>query len=374
MKDELDRAIAERGEIGVQVAAYLGDELVIDTWGGIADPDTGREVDSDTLFNIFSVSKAVVSTTVHLQAEKGLLDYDTPIAEYWPEWGCHGKEKATVRDALCHRTGAPQMPDGITAEAMCDWDFMVAALAGLKPLFPAGETPAYQALNFGWILGEVVRRTDPAHRPYCTYIREELFQPLGIGDFWIGIEDAAESRVARLVDSGASISAPPDSLLAKAAPAGVGLTPAVYERPDVRRACIAATGGIANARSAARFWALLANRGELDNVRLLSPERVDAACEPRPGQDPDPVMFGAVMPLSRGGYWRHDDALPDVCPARGPRTICVPGAGGSLGWADPDTGLAVAFCHNHMRMPQKCRDHPAFEIANVIRESLGISR
>src|SRR5690606_28353889 len=95
----IQQAIREQGEIGIQVAAYHQGKLVIDAWGGIADPVSGRPVDGDTLFNVFSVTKAVAATAVHVQAEKGLLDYDAPIADYWPEWGCHGKEKATVRDA-----------------------------------------------------------------------------------------------------------------------------------------------------------------------------------------------------------------------------------------------------------------------------------
>src|SRR3546814_964567 len=115
----IDQAIAEKGEIGIQVAAYLGEELVVDCWGGLADKDSGRKVDGDTLFNVFSVTKAVASTAVHVQAEKGLLDYDRPIADYWPEFGRNGKDDVTVRDALNHHTGTPQMPLGTTPETIC---------------------------------------------------------------------------------------------------------------------------------------------------------------------------------------------------------------------------------------------------------------
>lgn len=370
----IDRAIDERGEIGVQVAAYLRGELVIDAWGGIADPDTQRPVDGNTLFNVFSVTKAIASTTIHLQAERGLLDYDAPIAQYWPEWGCRGKERATVRDALTHHTGTPQMPEGVGPEDICDWDYMVDAIARLEPLFPVGKQMAYQAQNFGWVLGEIVRRTDQKKRSYQEFIQQELCEPLGIEDLWVGISDQVEPRIARLVDANANAPRPPeDSLLVKAIPYAIWLTPEVYERADVRRACIAATGGIFTARSEARFWAMLANGGELDGVRLLSRSRIDAACRRRDDSDPDPVHFNWVLPLSQSGYWMHSNEMPDVCPARGERTICVPGAGGSLGWADPDTGLAVAFCHNYMTTPTTCESHPAFEIANVIRESLGLS-
>lgn len=367
----LDRAIAEQGEVGIQVAACLHGKLVVDCWAGLADKASGRAVDGDTLFNIFSVSKGIVSTAVHVQAERGLIDYDQPIASYWPEFAQNGKATITVRDALTHHTGTPQMPAGTTAQTICDWNGMVAAIAKLTPILPR-DKPAYQAMSFGWVLGEIVCRTDPAHRDFGRFVREELCTPFGIADLWLGIDPVAEQRIATLYDDGPSMEFPEDSYFARALPNQVRLIPAVFEQPAVRRACIAAVGGIVNARSLARFWAILANRGTLDGVRLLSPERVDAACLPRPGNDPDPVCFNAPMPLSQGGYWMHSADMSLVYPARGARTICVPGAGGSLGWADPDTGLAVAFCHNRMTQPRTGADHPLTRIADVIRDSLGL--
>lgn len=370
----IHQAIREQGEIGIQVAVYHQGKLVIDTWGGIADTVTGRPVDGDTLFNVFSVTKAVAATAVHIQAERGLLDYDAPIADYWPEWGCHGKEKATVRDALTHRTGTPQMPEGTTPELICDWDAMVAGIAALKPLLPVGDKPAYQSMSFGWVLGEIVRRTDPLRRPFGQFIQDEICKPFAIADLWVGIPDHVESRIARLVNANAADPKPAEeSLFVKSLPNNVQLIPEVFERPDVRRACIAAVGGIFNARSEARFWAILAQGGTLDGVKLLSPERVDAACVPRIGNDPDPVYFNAIMPLSEGGYWMGSDSVPFVGMVQGPRTICCPGAGASIGWADPDTGLAVAFCHNRMIRPKTCEEHPFFGIANTIRSSLGLA-
>jgi CubicO group peptidase (beta-lactamase class C family) len=375
VKAAIDRAIAERGEIGIQVAAYLDGELVVDTWGGLADRDTGEAVNGDTLFNVFSVTKAVAATAVHVQAERGLIDYDAPVADYWPEYGCHGKEVVTVRDALTHRTGTPQMPEGTTPESICDWDATVAAIARLKPLLPVRDKPGYQSMSFGWALGEIVRRTDPQKRPFGRFIREEICEPFGIKDLWVGIPDEVEHRIATLVNAEAGAPLPPaDSLFAKSLPNTVPLIPEVFERPDVRRACIAGVGGIFNARSEARFWAILAGGGTLDGTTLLSPERVRAISRPRAGADePDPVYFNAVMPLSEGGYWRWDDNVPFTCPLKSPSAICCPGAGASLGWADPETGLAVAFCHNRMTRPKTCEAHPAYEIAEVIRQSLGIT-
>jgi CubicO group peptidase (beta-lactamase class C family) len=368
----IEQAIRDQGEIGIQVAAYLDGELVIDCWAGVADSTTGRPVDAATLFNVFSVTKAVVSTAVHVQAERGYLDYDEPVATYWPEFAANGKGDITVRDVLTHHTGTPQMPEGTSPQTICDWDFIVAGIARLAPILPKNK-PAYQSMSFGWILGEIVRRTDPKRRDFRSFIREEIAEPFGIADLWVGIPDEVEPRIAKLVDGGSSAAPPADSYFARSLPLNVQLVPAVFERPDVRRACIAGVGGIFNARSEARFWAILANGGALDGKRLLSRERVDAACLPRPGNDPDPVYFNAPMTLSQGGYWMHSAATPFTCAAQGVRTICVPGAGGSLGWADPDTKLAVAFCHNRMIRPRTCADHPLTAIANTIRTSLGLS-
>lgn len=369
----LERAIAEEGEIGLQVAAYLGEELVIDCWAGLADPATGRSVDGDTLFNVFSVTKAVAATAVHVQAERGLIDYDQPVARYWPAFAANGKADITVRDVLTHHTGTPQMPDCTSPETICDWALMVREIAALTPILPRGR-PAYQSMSFGWILGELVRCTDPAHRPFAQFVRQEIAEPFGIADLWLGIPDEVEPRVARLVNQGSAPLPPADSLFARSLPLNVQLVPEVFERPEVRRACIAGVGGIFNARSEARFWAILANRGTLDGVRLLSPARVDAACLPRPGAaEPDPVYFNAPMSLSQGGYWMHSPTTPFTCPAKGARTICCPGAGGSLGWADPDSGLAVAFCHNRMVRPRSPAEHPLTRIADTIRASLGLA-
>ena len=154
VQEAIDVAIGERGEIGVQVAAYLDSELVIDQWGGQADETSGQEVDGDTLFQVFSNVKAVTATALHIQAERGLVDYYQPVAKYWPEFGKHGKDKGTVFDALTHRIGVPLMPVGVTPELMCDWDWMVGQLADMHPLFEPGTRSGYMAYTFGWVVGE----------------------------------------------------------------------------------------------------------------------------------------------------------------------------------------------------------------------------
>src|SRR2546421_1981986 len=173
----VDSAINKGGEIGVQVAAYLDGKLAVDVCGGIADQTTGKKVDRDTVFPVFSIIKAVTATALHIQAEKGLVDYYAPIARYWPEFGKHGKDHGTVNDALTHRLGLPLMPVGVTPELMCDWDWMVSQLAEMRPLFEPGTKSAYMAYTFGWVVGEVVRRTDRKERAFGTFIQEEICQP-----------------------------------------------------------------------------------------------------------------------------------------------------------------------------------------------------
>ena len=370
----IDKAITAGHEIGVQVAAYHRGQLVIDAWGGLADETTGRPVDGDTLFNVFSVTKAVAATAIHMLVERGHIEYDAPVARYWPEYGKQGKALTTVRHVLTHRACVPQMPAGVTAERMCDWGWMTAAIADLVPPAEPGTKTLYLSMTFGWILGELVRRTDPGRRSLGRFVAEEIASPLGITDLWIGLPAEHEPRVAKLTDAMTPVPAeylPP--LFLASMPAPVALVPAVFERPDVRRAEVAGVGGIFTARSEARFWAMLANGGELDGVRLLSRECVAELNTPRARSDePDAVMFGIPLPLSVGGYWLGG-AFSPVASARSPRALCHPGQGGSIGWADPDQNLAVAVCHNRMFNASKVEEDPILPIADAVRSALGMS-
>jgi CubicO group peptidase (beta-lactamase class C family) len=367
----IDQAIAEGREIGVQVAAYHRGKRVIDAWGGLADETTGRRVDGGTLFHVFSVTKAGAATAIHLLAERGRIEYDAPVARYWPEYGVNGKASTTVRHVLTHRACVPQMPEGVTPERMCDWNWMTAEIARLTPLAEPGTRTLYLSMTFGWILGELVRRADAGHRSLGRFVAEEIAAPLGIEDLWIGLPDQHAARVAKLTDAMIPIPAEylPPLFLASMPPA-VALVPAVFQRPDVMRAEVAGVGGIFTARSEARFWALLANGGELDGVRLLSKERVASFSVPRERSDePDPVMFGIALPISAAGYWLGGDH-PPVAAAKHPRALCHPGQGGSIGWADPDANLAVAICHNRMFNASSVENDPILPIAQAVRRAL----
>jgi CubicO group peptidase (beta-lactamase class C family) len=345
----------ERGEIGVQVAAYAGNELVVDTWAGtVAEGPDAEPVGRSTVFPIFSVTKAVTATAVHIQGERRLIEYDAPVATYWPEYGTKGKEAVTVRDILTHRAGVPQMPSDITPERLADWDWIVERLADVEPICPPGTQNTYLSYTFGWLLGEVIRRTDPLRRSFPQFVQEEICKPLGIDALWIGIPPEVEPRVAVLSRPEGKPMPEPDSVEYLAAPPPVQFYPPIYNRPDVHQAAIPAAGGIADARSVARLFALLANGGELGGVRLLSEERVLSFLAPRPDTNGyDSTHRGPGHAIGMGGY--HLNRLLNVDgPARGPitpggpecRVLCHPGSGGSIGWADVDARVSIAICHN----------------------------
>ena len=374
VQEAIDTAIGERGEIGVQVAAYLDSELVIDQWGGIADEKTGQEVDGETLFPVFSNIKAMTATALHIQAERGLVDYYQPVAKYWPEFGKYGKDKGTVFDALTHRIGVPLMPVGVTPELMCDWDWMVSQIAEMHPLFEPGTRSGYMAYTFGWVVGEIVRRTDPKQRPFGQFIQDEICHPLGITDLWAGIPSEVEHRVARLtnlppIPPGAP-GMPPDSLRPRATPPEVATTQEVFGRSDVRQACIPGAQGIMNARSQARFYAMLANGGELDGVRLLSEDRVRTFHIPRPPSDYD-MVSGTPHNGTIGGLHFADSPGMGAMGSN-PLAFGHNGAGGSLGWAVPQHRLAVAIHRNRMVPHGPPKDSPLTPIGTAIRKALGI--
>jgi CubicO group peptidase (beta-lactamase class C family) len=254
---------------------------------------------------------------------------------------------------------------------MIDWEWMVRHIADLEPLAGPGEKAMYQALTFGWLAGELVRRTDAKHRDINTFVQEEINRPLGIDGLWLGVPQNRLDRVATLIDN-----MPPMTegmfgpLWERCAPHSVRLTADVFSATSLKKGTIPGVGGIANARSVARLFAMLANGGELDGVRLLSAARVAKFAEPRKGaDDPDVVMFNQVMPLSTSGYWLAAKQ-PITFALRTKTAFGHPGVGGSLAWADPEEGLAVAFCHNRLFQPQTTDTDPILVIADAVREGL----
>jgi CubicO group peptidase (beta-lactamase class C family) len=326
-------------------------------------------VDGNTIFSIFSVTKAITATALHIQAERGLVDYDAPLARYWPEYAQKGKGGVKVSHVLAHRSGTPTMPPDATPEKLGDWDWMVTRLAELDPMFPADDRSTYLSYTFGWLIGEVVRRTDPKHRSFAQFVQDEICAPLGMDSFWEGIPASQEPRVAPLVGPGYTGANDNATMRDAAVPPAVNFGPELYNMPVVREGCIPAAGGIANARSVGRFFAMIARCGELNGVRLLSEDRVRTFLQPR--KDPDELdrMTGGVHQCGIGGF-----ALGNPITGPGSEILAHGGAGGTIAWADLRTRLAVSICHNRMFVLKPGDVHPFIQLGEAVRSAaLGVS-
>lgn len=361
----------DAGEEGLGVAAYLGDELIVNTWAGLADSDSGRPVDETTLFQVFSVTKALAATGLHILAERGLVDYELPVARYWPEFGQRGKHRITVRDVLSHRAGIPQMPTGVTPELMADWDWMVRQIETFRPWFPAGTVNSYHVLVWGWLVGELIQRVDPKGRNVADFLAQEVCDPLGITDFHLPLAADQVHRVTKL-EADWEVARDSDHLREAAQPHAVAAAAPIHNREDIWLTCLPGAGGIANAESVARLFSMLAQKGQFRGVRLLSPERVDGFRVPREDSTAPDMIFEAPAWIGQGGYWLGG-ALRRRIPTDGslPLVLDQPGSGGSTGWAELDTGLAVAICHNRQFVVD--RKDPDFNaritpIADAVRE------
>jgi CubicO group peptidase (beta-lactamase class C family) len=348
---------------GAAVCVYHRGTKVVDLWGGIAGTDVdGSPIpwQDDTLAMCFSTTKGVASTAVHVLADRGLIDLEAPVTEYWPEFAAAGKERVTVTHVMTHSAGLHRIrslvPD---ASAMLDWDRMTAALAAAAPAYEPGTRHGYHALTYGWLAGELVRRV--TGRSVGDVVRTELAEPLGLDGLSVGLPAAQRHRVAPLEpmslpripwkplrriekrvskQMGKVVSALPGPVntrrLANAlAPRGVD---EVLGAPEVMDAEIPAANGFFTARSLAKLYSALAGGGTVDGVRLLSPAHVRTMGEVR-GRGLDLVL---VMPMDwRLGYHRVFTTSGTVGTAFGHF-----GLGGSGAWCDPTRELSVAYVCN----------------------------
>ncbi|KAF4471859.1 Beta-lactamase domain-containing 2 [Fusarium albosuccineum] len=339
------QAILDRGVTGVSVTAYYRGKPVIEAAAGYADTETKRPVDRDTLFSVFSTTKGITALAVHIQAEKGLLRLDDPIAKHWPEFGVNGKENITIEDALSHRSGIPYMPEGVTPELMADWQWMTERIANYTPIFPPGKANAYHVLVYGWILGEVVRRTDPQHRPFGQFVREELCEPLGVKDLFLGVPDSELHRVATLY--GKNQEEIKDQYHVNPMPVFPG--PRQHNLRAMRQAVDPGAGARTSSAALARIFSMVAEGGELDGVRLLSQDRVKRLPRPREGMREIDEIFTGPVPFAATGFWLGGQkGMSDPLVGDHEEIVFSSGAGGSIVWADIRDRLAVAIVNNHM--------------------------
>ncbi len=362
---ELERQIHKLGG-GAALCVYHDGACLVDLWGGVRD-DAGTPWARDTMCVSFSTTKGVASTALHVLADRGQLDYDAPVARYWPEFARAGKERITVREVLCHRAGLHDVRGLIDdAKRLLEWDTMVDALAAARPAPPPPGASAYHALTYGHLVGELVRRI--SGRPLPAFVAEEIAGPLGLDGLFVGAPEAELARAARLLGKKGApreqAEGAPRRAAARRRRAAFGMIERVlrlvghpfevrrveealaprgiarldFSSPEVLRACIPSANGLFTARSLARMYAALACDGSLDGVRLVRPETVRRATEVQVHGFDQVIVFKMRWRL---GYHR-------IGTFRGVPRLAFGhfGWGGSGAWADPARRLALGYVVN----------------------------
>jgi CubicO group peptidase (beta-lactamase class C family) len=355
VRDALADNFRERGELGAAVAVAVEGRLVVDVWAGWMDAARTRAWQRDTLIDVFSVGKAMATLCLLVLADRGRLELESRVSRYWPEFAQGGKEAITVRALLAHRAGLPAVRRRLPELAMYDWQLVTGALAAEEPWWEPDSTHGYHVNTFGFLVGELVRRV--SGESIGGFFRKEIARPLG-ADFHFGFAEGEDARTA-------------DYLFAHETPEmdGAGdrsderdlfegdeerrfMLGRVYMNPPGmsglgtvntrawRAAEIPSANGHATARAVARIFGLLAGGGALGGVRLLHPETIEAAtAEASAGTDfvlGRPSRFGLGFQLTQ----------PERPLGPSPRSFGHFGAGGSLGFADPDAQLAFGYVIN----------------------------
>jgi CubicO group peptidase (beta-lactamase class C family) len=355
VRDAFDANFAKGLEIGASFSAYHRGEKVVDLWGGTADVATNRPWDERTLALVFSTTKGATAICANKLAQEGALDVDAPVAKYWPEFAAGGKSDIPVKFLLSHQAGLAWVDGEMTLDEALSWDPVVDALAQQVPHYEPGSQHGYHATTYGWLVGELIRRV--SGKSVGTYFHDEVAAPLGL-DFWIGLPESEEARVAPLVGGLAdpAINADPevrkliadimgpDTVLGKAlfAPGGAFADPEVWNSRALHAAEVPAANGIGDARSLARMYA--ACIGSVDGVRLLTDGQLRLATT-QLTTGPNTVLLDMDIQFGLGFMLRSS-----LIELGGPRSFGHFGAGGSVGWADSDAELSFGYVMNRMDM------------------------
>jgi CubicO group peptidase (beta-lactamase class C family) len=365
VRDAFAANFETHGDLGAGVAVYVDGELVVDLVGGTADATGDASTTpygSDALQLVFSTTKGAAAVCANVLVQRGELDPDALVTDVWPEYGQAGKDATTIAMLLDHQAGVPVVDDPPSLEEVLAVDPIVEALAAQAPMWEPGTAHGYHALTYGWLVGEVVRRIDG--RPIGQFFAEEVAGPLGL-DFWIGLPDDQQDRVVPLVPSRPSAddfdmsALDPEVLPLLQDLAAAFLDPTsttnralmldgtfllgggrlAWNLPEVRASQIPAANGVTNARSLAKMYAACV--GEVDGVRLLDEDTLQrATTEHSGGRDRVLVMstrFGLGFMLTS-----------TFSPLLGERSFGHPGAGGSLGFGDPDHGVGFGYVMSKM--------------------------
>ncbi|ELY57151.1 beta-lactamase [Natronococcus amylolyticus DSM 10524] len=327
---------------GAQLAVYVDGEQVLDLAGGTTGPD-GRETTPETRHVLFSCTKPYAAAALHALVDDSALAYDDRVVDHWPEFADPGSEKAeiTVRQVLSHTAGLPESALDDRPDLWPEWGRVVEGLEDADLVSTPGEEPAYHALTFGWLVGELVRRVSGARIE--TVAADRVFDPLGMDDTGIGLRDHEPDDVATLAAF--------DAFDRCRDPAeGLGDTASVaapFNTEAIHRAVIPAGNGIGTARDMARFYACLAHGGELEGTRILSESTVDAMTRLEAETDDDGTL-SRPRRYGLGVYKGGTPASPfgSLAPER---AFGHAGLGSSVGWADPETEVAFSYVTNGVR-------------------------
>jgi CubicO group peptidase (beta-lactamase class C family) len=344
---------------GGALAVYLHGEPVVDVWTGYADRRGTEYWTADTGAMVWSVTKGLASAVIHRLADRGLIDYDTPIAEYWPEFGANGKADITVRDAMRHRAGLSQL-NGVSKNELLDHQAMESRLAAASVNKVLYGKPAYHALTYGWLMSGLARAV--TGKGMRVLIREELAGPLNTDGLHLGRPPAdAPTRAAQILVPQGTFSNPVFNFVAPRVAAlqysGVfgsmyfpGMKAVVQGDIPFLDSEIPAANGVTTARGLAKMYGALANGGRIDGTQFLSQELV-AGLTGKPSLLPDRNIF---VPLSFHLGYHSLPVPPGLMPGFGHA-----GLAGSVGWADPATGLSFGFVHNRL-LTRMVLDQAAF--------------
>jgi len=354
VKEAFAQNFADYAEVGAAVAVMVGGRVVVDLWAGHADAALSRPWRRDTIVNVFSTTKGMTAICAHRLADQGILDIEAPVAKYWPEFAQAGKEELPVRYLLSHRAGLPAVRAMLPPGSAYDWERMTSVLAAEEPWWEPGSKHGYHALTFGYLMGEVVRRI--SGQGLGTYFRKEIAEPLGL-DFHIGLSEQNDARVAEMLPM--PLPEPgEDNLIAKAFSDPQSMTfkafanppdlmvPATVNSRQWRAAEMPAANGHSDARSLARIYGALAQGGELDGFAVLSLDEIERARVEQSYGD-DAVLLG--LPSRFGLGFMLD--LPEHKIVPQGDMFGHPGAGGSIGFADPESGIGFGYVMNKMIVP-----------------------
>jgi len=343
LRELFDAKLASGDDLGASLAIDIDGELVVDLWGGWADEARTTPWGEHTITNFWSTTKTMTSLAALMLVDRGELDLDANVASYWPEFGARGKENVKVRHLLSHMSGVAGWDQPVTIADVYDWDKSTAMLAAQAPWWEPGSASGYHALNYGHLIGEVIRRI--TGQRLGEFFAAQIAQPLG-ADFHIGLAPSEFHRVSNVV--------PPPPLpidLTQLDPNGAMFKTFTGPGPQAsdswseawRRADIGGANGHGNARSVARIQSAVACGGTVSGVKLLSQKSIDKIFEVQ-SNAPDLVLG---IPLKMGvGYGLP---MPQVLPYIPDRKICFWGGwGGSMVIVDVERRMTVAYMMNKM--------------------------